>query len=218
MAFPKGKKRTTDSVKQGLQTRQHNLLKDAKEKFNGKQIIGKLGSIIDWDSLCLKRQGGKNRRFVFITCGKCKQSRAVNFHNLIKQMRRPFYTGCCKKCADKFTWLEIGRPLPERRKVNSNGYIKLWKPGNPMADIRGEVYEHRLVMSQVLGRPLKRWEHIHHKDANRSNNSPENLELVTTQQNQSMKDMIARIAQLEAILKQHHIPIPPSIDKTALNP
>ena len=90
----------------------------------------------------------------------------------------------------------------------SHGYIKLYRPENPMADKRGEIYEHRFIMSQIIGRPLEKWEHIHHKDNNRANNSPENLELVTPQQNQSMKDMIARIIQLENILKQHHLQIP----------
>lgn len=217
MPYPKGKKRTSKSVEQGVQTRQYTLLKDAKLRFKGKQTIGKFGSIIDWDSLILKRERGRTRRFVLIVCGTCRQSRSVNFHNLIKQMRYSFYTGCCKKCADSFTWFEEGRSLPERRKMNSNGYIKLWKPDNPMADKRGEVYEHRFIMSQILGRPLKNWEHVHHKDNNRANNSPENLELVTTQENQSMKNIIARITQLESLLKQHHIEIPQSNSKIPPN-
>ena len=99
------------------------------------------------------------------------------------------------------------RRNPKLTKTN-HGYIKLYRPENPMADKRGEVYEHRLIMSEILGRPLEKWEHIHHKDNNRTNNSPDNLELVTSQQNQSMKDMIARIIKLEALLKENQILIP----------
>ena len=208
MAFPKGKKRNINSVEKGIQTRQYILLADAKQKFKGQQTIEKFGSIIDWDSLHLERKQKHSRRFVNVICGKCKQPHLVDFHNLMKQIRYPFYTGCCKKCSSNFTWLEEGRPCPERRKINSNGYIKLWKPENPMADKRGEVYEHRFIMSQILGRPLQKWEHVHHKDNNRANNSPENLELATNDQNQSMRDMITRIVRLEALLTENHILIP----------
>jgi hypothetical protein len=39
------------------------------------------------------------------------------------------------------------------------------------------IMEHRLVMGQVLGRPLEKHERVHHRDGNRANNDPANLEL-----------------------------------------
>ncbi len=39
------------------------------------------------------------------------------------------------------------------------------------------VQEHRIVMAGMLNRPLTKAETVHHKDGDRLNNAPENLEL-----------------------------------------
>ena len=61
------------------------------------------------------------------------------------------------------------------------GYIKVRDPLNVMADNRGYVWEHRLVMAQHLGRSLDRSEVVHHIDDNKSNNDLSNLMLFKTQ-------------------------------------
>lgn len=43
----------------------------------------------------------------------------------------------------------------------------------------GWELEHRVVMSQKLGRPLLPGEIVHHLDEDKKNNDPENLELTT---------------------------------------
>ena len=42
---------------------------------------------------------------------------------------------------------------------------------------RGSLLQHRFVMEQVTGRPLLRYEEVHHKNTIRNDNRPENLEI-----------------------------------------
>lgn len=66
--------------------------------------------------------------------------------------------------------------------VDKYGYVQIWKPEHPNAKIAGYIHEHRLVMSEKLGRPLLSFENIHHKNGNRQDNRIKNLELWSTMQ------------------------------------
>ncbi len=46
-------------------------------------------------------------------------------------------------------------------------------------------HEHRIVAEQLLGRPLVKGEIVHHRDGNKHNNDPSNLEVMT--QSEHMK-------------------------------
>ena len=63
------------------------------------------------------------------------------------------------------------------RVIASNGYVLLRIPGHHLADVRGYVYEHRLVAEQILRRPLRPGEIPHHRNGIKTDNRPENIEV-----------------------------------------
>lgn len=67
-------------------------------------------------------------------------------------------------------------------RIIANGYVRVWLPREhrffqTMAVRDGYVFEHRLVMAEVLGRPLLETESVHHIDGDRLNNDPKNLQI-----------------------------------------
>ena len=62
-------------------------------------------------------------------------------------------------------------------KASGGGYIKEMSPEHPARDGSGYVMQHRLVMEREIGRHLLPTERVHHKNGDRQDNRPENLEL-----------------------------------------
>jgi hypothetical protein len=78
-----------------------------------------------------------------------------------------------------------GHPLEENpnwsggRVQTSHGYILVKRPDHPDSDSRGYVYEHRLVAAEKIDRAIRENEHVHHKNGKKTDNRPENLEVLT---------------------------------------
>lgn len=66
-------------------------------------------------------------------------------------------------------------PPGEGRFFNDDGYVLTWVPKAAGGYRIKRV--HRLVMEQMLGRPLRDFENVHHINGIRDDNRPENLEL-----------------------------------------
>ncbi len=72
------------------------------------------------------------------------------------------------------------------------GYILVKEKSHPNSDKDGYIFEHRLIMSKKLKRPLTKGETVHHRNGTKTDNRIKNLELRTNEhpEGQSVDDMV----------------------------
>jgi hypothetical protein len=118
----------------------------------------------------------RKSRTTVITCEQCGTTK-----------RRPNsaiynHTFCGRACLAEWNRVHRHGPTSARWKGGrslTRGYVRLFTPGHPAADPNGYVLEHRLVAEQTLGRFLLPTEVVHHRDDNRQNNHPDNLQVMS---------------------------------------
>lgn len=78
---------------------------------------------------------------------------------------------------------EAARRFGRKPTIVCNGYVLRYVgPEHHLASVTGYAYEHRLVMEATLGRRLDSDEIVHHRDGDKQNNDPANLEVQTRSQ------------------------------------
>jgi predicted nucleic acid-binding Zn ribbon protein len=125
----------------------------------------------------LKEHGRPDKKVVSKVCKNCGKEFTIPHCWLKKTVNAGQF--CSRECVHEY-----------RRKNNSFFGIKTRGEGSGVfTDSHGYVHEydpqrqkfvrqHRLVMERMLGRPLEKWESVHHKNGKRAENDPKNLELV----------------------------------------
>ncbi|SRR6266436_4573057 len=134
---------------------------------------GRIRKYISGHNMYLKKKIGN-----ILNCPICKKSFYRKPYYII-QTKRPT---CSYKCAYKYQsqW-QRGENHPNWKGFfkHGKGYIGKLAHGNPMSDSQGRILEHRLIVSKIIGRPLKNNEHVHHINHNKLDNRPENLQVMS---------------------------------------
>lgn len=134
----------------------------------------------------------KNQR----SCRVCRQRYRLNNYTLGKVCPDcgTKISNKARRCAPCNGLSKRGVPHGSGRSKHPQGYIILsGQYDHPNASSRGLLAEHVKVMTEMLGRPMRPGENVHHRNGIRDDNRPENLEIWISSQppGQRVVDLVA---------------------------
>ena len=123
----------------------------------------------------------RSRRYCSRICATAASKRGKTFSCIVCQRVRYLRPSYLNRVTQKYCSLQCWKT------VNHGANSPAWKGGRVkrssgyMNVLIGKQYrmEHRVVMENLLGRPLRQDEVVHHRDHDRTNNAPENLQLMS---------------------------------------
>ena len=110
---------------------------------------------------------GPDKRSQLHCSHRCRGSCEKGEHEYVRQRRAAF--------GERSARWKGGR-------IMRRGYVLIWTPDHRQGSRPGTrkyKFEHRVIMEEMLGRPLLATENVHHKNGVRDDNRRENLELWT---------------------------------------
>lgn len=125
-----------------------------------------------------------------------KKKALCNYHESVERGIQCSIDGCVEPsvtvknplCSRHWQRNKLGLPMNKDKRqygdsyIANNGYVIEYVPGHKQAFNDGRALQHRRMYADFLGRKLKEFENIHHKNGNRADNRLENLELWITKQ------------------------------------
>jgi len=133
--------------------------RNAKARRNNQRYFAKNGTIY---------------RYQERICLKCKKE-----YKPTRNDQKYCSSECSATARKKFLSIPECLESASRKLDKRIGYVRVYCPMHPEANTWGYVYEHRLIMEGIIGRHLKKDEHIHHINGKRWDNSPENLQIMS---------------------------------------
>lgn len=136
---------------------------------------------------------------------KSKNQQSFICKNCKKQCKRRIYDSrdkikfCSSVCA-------LNKVRTKRHQIEAGkraGMVIIAKyRGTGKSYIREKTqHQHRVVMEKILGRKLKKGEVVHHKDMNKQNNNPNNLQVMTQSEHARLHILTAKRNKLGYLLK-----------------
>lgn len=147
------------------------------------------------------RTGEQSNRWkgghVTLLCDHCGETFTVSPGKVTNRS-----TGVTRRFCSRACWDEArknGHDAPKwrgGRYIDHQGYVSVFAPDHPTA-VNNRVREHRLVMERKLGRALRRDEHVHHIDGDKTNNDLSNLVVMSKSEHMKLHRSLEAAARQE---------------------